>query len=245
VIVRTTLTAGFTLIEMMIAMAMTLAVMAAIFTLVDSAQGTFQSQGEVPDMHQRLRGAIELLAADLRMAGGSDAPVRPYRVGGGRDDADAGVHYRPDTITVFHVLPGATPAAASAAATRTYYLKADAASDTFDLMQYDGRLSDLPVVDRVAGLAFEYFGDPRPPVRVNAGMRDNGAGGDPVRIDPAMLMDGPWWQEASGGHTFDADLLRLRTVGVTLRLRSALGPRFVPDLQVKFRVALRTMPGAE
>ena len=164
-IVRATLPApaGFTLVEMMIAMAMTMAVMGAIFTLADSAQGAFQSQGEVPDMHQRLRAALELLAADVRMAAGNDAPLRPYRVGDVRDDVEAGVHYRSDTITVFYVPASATSVAASAVTTRTYYLKADAASGAFDLMQYDGRQTDLPVVDHVAGLAFEYYGDPRPP----------------------------------------------------------------------------------
>ena len=228
---------GFTLIEMLIAMALTMAVMGAILTLVNSAQGAFQAQGEVPDMQQRLRAAIELLAADIRMAGGNDAPVRPYRVGDVRDDVEAGVHYRPDTITVFYGPAGATPATASAVATRTYYLKADAASDTFDLMQYDGRQTDLPVVDHVAGLAFGYFGVPKGPA-----LNDNGAAGDPVRIDPAMLADGPWLEDASGRRRFDADLLRLRTVGVALRLRSALGPRFVPDIQIEFHVALRNVP---
>ncbi len=230
---------GFTLIETMIAMAMTMAVMGAILTLVDSAQGVFRSQGEVPDMQQRLRASIDLLAGDVRMAGGNEAPIRPYRVGDVRDDVEAGVYYRPDTITVFYVPESATPAT-SAVATRTYYLKADAASDEFDLMQYDGRETDLPVVDHVVSLAFEYFGDPRPPQL----MANNDAPGDPIKIDPALLTDGPWWQEASGRRTFDADLLRLRSVGVTLRVRSALGPRFVPDLQIEFHVALRNMmPG--
>jgi len=225
--------AGFTLVEMMIATAMTMAVMGAIVTLITFAQGAFQSQGEVSDMQQRLRAAIELLAADVRTAGGNDAPVRPYRVGEVRDDAEAGVHYRRDTITVFYERADATPPA-TVLQTRTYYLRADAASDTFDLMQYDGRQADLPLVDHVAGLAFAYFGDPS----------DSAAPRDPVAIDPAALADGPWWKDAAG-RTFDADLLRLRSIGVTLRVRSALGPRFVPDLQIEFHVALRNTPGTE
>ena len=103
--------AGFTVIEMMIAMAMTMAVMGAILTLVDSAQGAFQAQGEVADMQQRLRASIDMLTTDVRRAGGNDAPVRPYRVGDVRDDGEAGVYYRPDTITVFSCSASASPPA--------------------------------------------------------------------------------------------------------------------------------------
>ena len=45
----------------------------------------------------------------------------------------------------------------------TYYLKADAASQTFQLMHADGSASpDVPVVDHVVSLAFQYDGEPRP-----------------------------------------------------------------------------------
>ncbi len=222
--------AGFTLIEMMVAMAMTMAIVGAILTLVNSAQGAFQAQGEVADMQQRLRASIDMLTIDVRSAGADEAPIRPYRVGDVRDDGEAGVYYRPDTITVFSVPANGTPSTTPASATHTYYLKADPASGGFDLMQYDGRQTDLPVVDHVATLAFTYFGDPR-----------SGAG-DPVKLDPATMTDGPWRQDASGRRTFDADLLRIRDVGVTLRVRSALGARFMPDMEIQFHVALRNRP---
>ena len=211
---------AFTVIEMMVAMAMTMAVLGAILTLVNSAQGAFQAQGEVADMQQRLRASIDMLAMDVRSPGAGDAPIRPYRVGDVRDDGEAGVYYRPDTITVF------APSANSADASHTYYLKADAVSGAFDLMQYDGRQTDLPVVDHVASLAFEYFGDA-------------------VTLDPAILTDGPWRRDTSGRRSFDADLLRIRAVGVTLRVRSALGARLVPDMEIRFHVALRSLPGTQ
>ena len=234
---RTSGTAGFTLIEVMIAMTITIAVMGAIFTLVTSAQAAFQAQGEVPDMQQRLRASIDVLTADVRSAGGIEAPVRPYRVGAVRDDFAAGVYYRADTITVFHVSAGALPADAPVVITRTYYLRPDAASDTFDLMQYDGRQTDLPVIDHVAGVAFEYFGDPRAPQLVaNGELKD-----DPITLDPAILADGPWWEDHVGAGTFDADLVRVRSIGVRLRVRSVFGARLVPDLEITFRVALRNM----
>ena len=234
--VRTFNEAGFTLIEMMIATAIGITVMGAIFTLVHSAQAAFQAQGDVPDVHQRLRASIDVLTADVRSAGGIDAPVRPYRVGTVRDDFAAGVYYRADTITAFHVSAGALPADAPVVATHTYYLRPDVASDTFDLMQYDGRQTDLPVIDHVAGLAFKYFGDPRAPQLV----ANNGLNGDPITLDPAILADGPWWEDQSG--RFDADLVRVRSIGVTLRVRSVFGARLVPDLEIAFRVALRNVP---
>lgn len=48
-------------------------------------------------------------------------------------------------------------------ATHTYYLKADNATKTYQLMHYDGYKTDLPVVDNVVKLEFEYFGDAQPP----------------------------------------------------------------------------------
>lgn len=48
-------------------------------------------------------------------------------------------------------------------ATHTYWLKTDVATNTFQLMHYDGYQTDLPVVDHVVKLQFEYFGEPQPP----------------------------------------------------------------------------------
>lgn len=50
------------------------------------------------------------------------------------------------------------------AATRTYYLQTDVATNTYQLRLFDGGSTDLPVVDNVNKLEFEYYGDPRAPV---------------------------------------------------------------------------------
>ena len=162
---------GFTVIEMIVATALIVTVTGAIFTLINPARATFQTQGEVADMHQRLRAALDMLAADLRAAGS----VRPYRVGGTRDDAAAGIYYRPDTISVLGVPSSAL--AADAQATRTYYLKS-------------------------------YFADPQ------------ADGAALIKLDPAILTDGPWSKDASG-RFFDRDVLRIRRVHVRVRLESA------------------------
>jgi len=67
------------------------------------------------------------------------------------------VYYRPDTLTVLGV-PSA-PLALDADASRTYYLKSASPSGTFQLMQYDGESTDLPVVEHVVALAFDYLAD--------------------------------------------------------------------------------------
>ena len=60
---------GFTLAEMLIASAIMLTVTAAVFSLMNPAQGIFKAQPEVSDMQQRLRVGVDTLTKDLVMAG--------------------------------------------------------------------------------------------------------------------------------------------------------------------------------
>ena len=127
-------------------------------------------------------------------------------------------------------------------------LKSDARANVFELMQFDGSLTDLPVIEHVVGLAFDYFADPE------------ADGAALIKLDPAILTDGPWSKDASG-RFFDRDVLRIRRVHVRLRLESAdpslRGPagalfvhagsssaagRVVPDEEIEMHVALRN-PG--
>jgi hypothetical protein len=158
-------------------------------------------------------------------------------------------------------------------ATHTYYLKNDAATNTYQLMHYDGGSTDLPVVDNVVKLAFAYYADPLPPMLVpgkslcDASVKGpfttygpkppclakTGTGGYPmgencafkvvngaqvprldtlgaggvgqVELTQAMLTDGPWCPGADATlypNRFDADLLRIRRVRVTMRVQAAL-----------------------
>jgi Tfp pilus assembly protein PilW len=51
------------------------------------------------------------------------------------------------------------------ATSRTFFLKADPATLTMQLMQYDGtQNADVPVLDHIVGLTFAYAGDPVPPM---------------------------------------------------------------------------------
>lgn len=136
--------------------------------------------------------------------------------------------------------------------------------------------TDTPFVDNVVGVLFEYFGDPVPPVepRPPAGQANclydavgnytaampvlTADAGSLTRLTPAMLTDGPWC--GGGTNEFDADLLRVRQVRVTLRMQVASGSlrgtdpalfarpgtsvggeRFVPDYSVSFDVTPRNL----
>lgn len=143
------------------------------------------------------------------------------------------------------------------------------------LMLYDADRTNLPLVDHVVDLRFTYYGDPRPravqpppdgfsscgyaaaspPVPLLADL-----GGRALEIlTAARLTDGPVCGQPP--YSFDADLLRVRRIGVMIRLEaesadlrgsgpaflspgpSAGGHRFVPDLAVVFDVASRNAGG--
>lgn len=143
------------------------------------------------------------------------------------------------------------------------------------LRRYDGGSSDLAMVDNVVGLSFQYFGDPNPPLlpKPPAGqancLYDAGGAyvgpaalipddGSMVALSSDILSDGPFC--GSGPNEFDADLLRIRKVRVTLRVQAASpalrgtneqlfrqagtavgGERVVNDYQLSFEVAPRNL----
>src|SRR5258705_10496400 len=91
-------------------------------------------------------------------------------------------------------------------------------------MQYDGGVSDLPMVEHVVGLAFEYFGA-------------DATGRGLARIDPGRLVDGPWTEDAAHRRV-DADVQRIRDVRVFMRLESTAPSlrRLVPAEEITFDI---------
>ena len=105
------------------------------------------------------------------------------------------------------------------------------------LRHYDGYSTDTPVVDDVVDVRFDYFGDAEPPrsPKPPAGtanclydaygnVRDGlvelpAAGTAAVPLPLSMFSDGPWC--GVGDDRFDADLLRVRRIRVTLRIQAA------------------------
>lgn len=109
--------AGFSLIEMLVATVILLAVTGGVFSLLNPARGTFQAQPEVSDMQQRLRVAADMVQKDLIMAGAGTysgsmvgtldhyfAPILPHRVG----------TITPDTPGTFRANPQCPTTCASA-----------------------------------------------------------------------------------------------------------------------------------
>jgi hypothetical protein len=153
----------------------------------------------------------------------------------------------------------------------TYYLD----RTTNQLMRYNGATSEIPLVDNVVDLRFDYFGDPNPPraPKPVAGVANclyDAAGnylalptlaptdGSLAILDAALLSDGPYC--GTGSNQFDADLLRVRKVKVTLRMQAASaafrgtdpalflkpgsapgGERVIPDYNVSFEVTPRNL----
>jgi prepilin-type N-terminal cleavage/methylation domain-containing protein len=127
---------------------------------------------------------------------------------------------------------------------RTYFID----RTTKQLRQYDTDQTDVPVTDGVIELQIEYFGTPMPPSFPKPspgesnclydtdgnrlpGMATLAPGTDGLTaLGLSMFVDGPWCGE--GATRFDADLLRIRRVRITLGVEAAsaarrgIGPRF-------------------
>jgi hypothetical protein len=167
--------------------------------------------------------------------------------------------------------PYATGAQVTQIVSNTYYLN----RTTNQLMRYNGASEDIALADNVVDLRFDYFGDPRPPLlpKPPAGVANclYDAGGNyigPAALTPddgslatltaAILSDGPYC--GSGANAFDADLLRIRKVRVSMRMQTGLaalrgsdtalfmkpgsakgGERYVPDYRVTFEVSPRNL----
>ena len=168
--------------------------------------------------------------------------------------------------------PYASGAQVTQIVSNTYYWSGPPANQ---LMRYNGAGEEIPIADNVVGLQFEYFGDPRPPLfpKPPSGIANclyDAAGnyvgpaalapndGSLARLEAAILTNGPFC--GSGPNEFDADLLRIRKVRVSLRMQAASralrgadtalfmnpgtargGERWIPDYRVVFEVAPRNL----
>jgi hypothetical protein len=195
--------------------------------------------------------------------------------------------------------------------TVTYALKSEPATDTYQLVLSTGG-ADVPLVDHLVGVAFEYWGEPQPPRLTGVPLADPSGlwttyGPPPPELDETVSTagypagenctfavestsglqvprlfalsaspadglvrlgkaeldgsdGGPWCPDAVAAKRWDADLLRIRSVGVTLRVESASaalrgpasalfshggtsrgGHRWLPDLEMRFRVTPRNL----
>ncbi len=114
------------LAELVVAAAVVVLLLGAVFSLVDPARGALGVQPEVAEMQQRLRAGFLRLQADLLLAGSGPhpgpgapiarlrAPVVPTLVGH-RHPATAGTAFTTDALTLLYAPPGAAAAELAAA----------------------------------------------------------------------------------------------------------------------------------
>jgi hypothetical protein len=158
-------------------------------------------------------------------------------------------------------------------------------STQLQLRRYDGISTDVPILDNVVGLTFTYFGDPNPPRDPKPVIGEENclfdASGNPtlpvltvgsgalsqagslVEIDPAIFREGalcPFGADPEGTNVFDADLYRIRKIGVTLRVQASdptlrltdtqlfarpgtgrAADGFVPAYELRFEVSPRNL----
>jgi len=212
---------GFSFIELVVSMAIMLVVTSSMFGFVHAARGVFEIDLERADMQQRARVSMDAFFRDLVMAGaGLQMPaIAPYRRGDTNPDSPGSVYS--DRISVRYV---PHDAAAGEVVTVTYARRVDLAGVP-QLTRYDGLATELPLVDQIAGLRFEYF---------------DGAG---RQIPLESFADGPWVPDAVAVDRFDADLQTIRRVRALVRVRSARAFVGLPlaDLEIGIDVSPRNM----
>lgn len=150
--------AGVTVVELVVAMAVTLVLSGAVFGVVNAVQRLVAFQPEVNAMQQGLRTTLLLLANELVNAGaGLDRttlagplvqvlpPVVPYRRGQVDDDGRAGVTFRSDALSLVYVAGAAAQAPVLGAAD-------DGARLTVDLGPNCGALAPTSLCGFVKGM---------------------------------------------------------------------------------------------
>jgi prepilin-type N-terminal cleavage/methylation domain-containing protein len=211
---------GFSLIELVVTMAITLVITSGMFSFIHSARRVFEVDLEHTDIQQRARVATDTLFRDLVMAGaGLQSPaLAPFRRGSINPDMPGSAF--PDRVSVLYVPPDS----AAGPITATYGRRVDAAGVPH-LTRYDGAASEMPLVDQVVGVRFEYFD------------------ADGQLIVMGRFADGPWIPDAVSADRFDADLRAIRRVRAYVRLRPARVFAAAPlaDLEVAIDVSPRNL----
>jgi prepilin-type N-terminal cleavage/methylation domain-containing protein len=98
---------GFSLVEVLVALAITVIVMSAVFGLLGRGQRSFQREPEVADMNQNARFGLEMISRDLVMAGFRTPPSIAVRSsdGGGTTPDEITIVYSDPFIPTSWALP--------------------------------------------------------------------------------------------------------------------------------------------
>jgi type IV pilus assembly protein PilW len=69
---------GFTIIELVIAMAIGMVVLGALYSLFSVQNRTFLLQEQIVEMQQNARSGMEIMLRDMRMAGYNPQKITPW-----------------------------------------------------------------------------------------------------------------------------------------------------------------------
>ena len=122
---------GFTLVEVLISMMVTLIVMSAVFGLLSRGQSTFQREPEIADMQQTARSALDMVSRDALQAGAGLPPEFPAFTPNTLDPdvGDGGAN--PDVIQIIGGLGGSMDQSAGPEEVDPTSFSGDLSSSTF------------------------------------------------------------------------------------------------------------------
>jgi len=147
--------AGFTLIELMVGMAVSVIVVAAAFTILTTTSRTLRANEQVVDTQQNLRMAMEMLARDFKLAGFGSPGVPVGNCTNGIVPADqntGGVDTGPDSVQLL------VPATKSSGANRwTLRLQTPTAGTTVITLQ-PGAVTDMVNAGLTANVSYISIG---------------------------------------------------------------------------------------
>jgi prepilin-type N-terminal cleavage/methylation domain-containing protein len=203
---------GFTIIELMVAMAISLVVMAAVFSTFKSQQDSYVVQSEVSVTQQNLRAALFMISRDIKMAGyytnfikGSytfhssdpimeNVTIRPVlysrdnnedSIAGVKDDTDVLVIIKGNEKTPYPLAAGEYATPGDSATADLYFADKDDALDQLELDEFPGghnKYGLLVKKDMNRAELFEVKSDKT--FEFPAGLVDNyGAGDMVVKVD--------------------------------------------------------------
>ena len=122
---------GFTLVEVLISMMITLIVMSAVFALLSRGQTTFEREPEIADMQQTARSALDMVSRDALQAGAGLPVEFPSFTTATIDPAVGDGGANPDVIEIVGGLGGSVEQNANAEDVDPTSFVGDLTSSTF------------------------------------------------------------------------------------------------------------------
>jgi len=140
---------GFTLIELMVSIAIGLVVMASVATTFTSQTRAYSAQEQINQMEQNLRGALDIMSREIKMAG--------YKPNGGT--VTGVVSYSNTSLTIQADLDGDGLVLASGAGSSTAYEQIvyayDSANKKITRQVGDGIVTTL--AENISAFSFLYY----------------------------------------------------------------------------------------